>query len=435
MNFLNPFAVKNEVVVPDAPRRAADVIAEKQKYRMREDLLQLKMAIEDAQNIILHNREALHRIYRECMKDPHYISQWGTRKLKTMQRKFKIVSAADEQTEDKAATKALKALWFYKLIEAMLESIPWGFTLLEFGPVIDGKPRPFRAKNGRIYEAINVIERDNVKPEFGYIGAEPSSNSGVPFDTGAFADNMIFVGSRSEFGLMLSLVKYILFKDNCAENWSEWAEIFGQDVRVGKTASEGTMRQRFLKALREMGSSGYAVIDPDDSIEFAGTSRTDAYKVYDSFMERIDSNISRAVFGQDVVSNNTGHVIGEVGENVSNLYGDADALLIELTVNDILPKLTKLGIYDFTGLQFMWDVSEKLGLKDRSDVDKKVSEMGWRPTAKYVTDTYGTEVDPEPTNPVQDKPDAQTPGQKKATERKVKVENALKELYASAAVE
>lgn len=418
--FNNPKIVNQTV---EKKRSAADFISDKQVFRMQEDLYQLRIALDNADNKTLFNREDLHRIYRVVLKDPHLLAQWSTRKLKTMEKEFALVNEAGEPDEEK--TEILNANWFMDLLDEILNSKAWGFRLIEFGPVDteNQKLLPYRVKSGRIYDPINPIDPDYVKPEFGFIGFEPSASSGIPFFGGEYDKTLLFVGKHHDYGWLESAVKYVLFKNNCIENWSEWAEVFGMDLRVGKTDAEGDAKKKFLETLKKMGSSGYGVIDKDDEIDYQGTSRTDAYKVYEALMDTIDKNISKLIFGQDVISNNTGQVVGKVGENVSNLYGDSDAKFVARIVNkEVLPKLEAMGLASFKGLKFKWDTTEKLTLKDNAEVDYKISQMGYKPAKKYLEEKYNIQLEeiPEP---------VAAPG---AGKKVVQVAKLLQELYASA---
>jgi len=399
----------------------ANYITQKQKYRMREDMLRLKWALDDCENIVTYNREQLHRIYREIYRDPQLRSQWTTRKLKTIEKEFRILDKNDNPVDD--AKAILETQWFMDLMDEILESKLWGFRLIEFGPVVNGKLTSYRDVNNRVHDPINVIEPDNVKPEFGVIVKDPAFVDGIPFEGGPWDKNLLFVGRRHDMGIMVSAVKYVLFKNNCAENWSEWAEVFGMDIRYGKTYAEGDARQAFLDTLKKLGSSGYGVIDKEDEIIFGGTSRTDAYKVYESLMDTTDKNLAKLIFGQDVVSNNTGRVVGEVGENVANLYGDSDAKFVSRIINYyVLPKLTALGLYNFENLKFKWDTSEKLTLDEQSQIDLRIAQMGYKPAKPYLEEKYNIKLEDAP-DPVKIDPNKPV---------KVKVNSALRELYATA---
>ena len=365
-------------------------ILEQQKLRARQDLLKLRLATDSAENPQKYDREMLHNIYREIIKDPTLSSQWESRKMETKQRDFKVVNTAGEDQPE--FTKILKADWFYEWIDAAMDSKQWGFTLIEFGPW-NGKEFVAYEVGKKIYDPINVLIRDNIKPEFGIIAYTPYSIDGVKFTDPRLTDQLMFIGSHCSLGWLEKAAKYVLFKDNALGNWSEWAEVFGMDTRIGKTDADGDDRKRFVQAVRDLGTNAYAVFGTRDEIEFAGTSRTDAFGVYEHLIDKIDSQISKLIFGQDVVSNNTGHVVGKVGENVANKYGKADAMFIAHLINKkLFPFMENLG-FSWKGLEFKWDTNEKVTLVDRAEVDLKVSKMGYRPDQKYIEDTYNMTVE------------------------------------------
>jgi len=366
-------------------------ILDQQKLRTRQDLFKLRLAVDTAENVLTYNRELLHDIYREIDKDTNLTSNFDSRKMKVKEKPFKIKKGEDE---DKNLTALLEAPWFYDWIDACLDSKKWGFSLIEFGPLVNGMFLPFKVGQ-KMFKAVTVIDRDNVKPEFGLITNRPGDVTGISFDDPKYSKYLMFVGDFTHDTCILwRAAKYILFKDNCLGNWSEWAEVFGMDKRIGFTNSEGTDRTNFLRAMRDLGSNSYGVFGKDDKVEYLGTQRTDAFKVYHEFVKYIDEQISKLVFGQDVVSNNTGRVVGSVGENVANMYGDNDAKFIKSLVNtQLFPLMAELGFTGFDGCIFDWDTTEKLTLKDRAEVDAKIAkDMGKEHSDEYINNTYGTEV-------------------------------------------
>jgi phage gp29-like protein len=209
-----------------------------------------------------------------------------------------------------------------------------------------------------------------VKPELGVITSMPGNKEGISFADPEYSKYLMLISSDfRDTGILGKAAKYILFKDNALSNWSEWAEVFGMDKRIGYTNTQGIDRQNFITALRDMGANAYGVFTADDKIEYLGTNRTDAYQVYLELIRYTDAQTSKLVFGQDVVSNETGKLKGTVGENIANMYGDNDARFVAGLVNSRLkPLMENLG-FDFQGCYFKWDSTEKLKLVDRADVD------------------------------------------------------------------
>ena len=71
--------------------------------------------------------------------------------------------------------------------------------------------------------------------------------------------------------------------------------VAAQPYRVGKTdKTEGPERDELEKALRDMGSSGYALIDPVDEIAFLETALGGTgYKGYDNLEARCEAKVSK----------------------------------------------------------------------------------------------------------------------------------------------
>lgn len=385
------FDTKAVLTTQERKESPVKYVLDQQKIRARQDLLRLRLAIDAAENVTNYDRQLLHDIYREIIKDPNLDSQFGSRKMKTKSRVFKLVNSAGEEDE---RTKLFQADWFTNFVDAALDSRLWGYTLIEFGAWNGQTFLPYMV-NKKMYDGVNVIDRDNVKPELGIITNTPGQNTGIPFDDPKYKGNLLFIGNyRDNLNTILfKAAKYILFKDNCLGNWSEWAEVFGMDKRVGYTRTQDEDRKRFLQAMRDLGSNSYGVFNESDKVEYIGSQRTDAFRVYHEMIKYIDEQVSKLVFGQDVISNNTGQVVGKVGENVANMYGDADGVFIERLVNGHLFELMKGFGVNLNGVTFQWDTTEKVGLKDRSEIDLRISQIGYKPTMEYIRNTYGTEVE------------------------------------------
>jgi phage gp29-like protein len=377
---------------PTTKRKTAGAnIAERMKFRSHEDIATLEDAISNADNYLLYNREELHKIYLRVSEDLHLTSQWETRKMKVKEKDFRIVGKDDE--EDLELTKLFESGWFLDAIDHALDSKLYGHSLIEFGEWKEGKFRDFKTQSGEIRESVSIIDRDYVKPEWGLIVPETYDTKGVDYTAARWRKQLIAVGRPHNFGLMLKCAKPYLFKDNCLSNWSEWSEVFGMDMRIGKTTADGEDRKKFLATLRDLGSNGYGVVNTDESIDYMGVSRQDAFRVYDALIRYVDSSISKGIFGQDVISNNTGQVIGKTGENVSNMYGANDAVFIKNFVNDkLIPLMIENGVTALTDKWFKWDSTEKLTLEQRSQIDLRISQMGKQIEDEYIRTTYGMEV-------------------------------------------
>ena len=390
--------VQNQAL-PDGPRKksADQYHEEKQKYRISQDLRNHRMAVELANNIETYNRYDLHQIYRETLMDPSLPAQWNTRVLKTLDKEFHLVGIEDKV--DRSAAEVFKAPWFNDWVRLVLEQHLWGFTLIEFGPWNSdmGSFVPYMDSSGRYHSAVESVDRDYVKPEWGIIVnnyQDGRAGKHVSYLSSSFGKRLMFTGSpHKENSILYIAAQYMLMKDNAHKNWSEWAEVFATSLRVGKTEGGDAQRKNLFQTLRDMGNNGVAVIDTEDSFEYVNVNRQDAYEVYQAFLEYCDNEVAKLIFGQNVVTNNTGRVVGKVGEDLSNMYGDADAKLVEWIINkELIPYMNKQGA-DLDGYRFKYDTTEKVRLTDRANIDKNFSDMGWKLNQEYIERTYGVITD------------------------------------------
>ncbi len=366
-----------------------------QRFRVRQDIRTLETAIADAESTN-YNREQLHKIYRQHVaEDMHVTSQWESRKMKTKSRDFGIF-LNDESIKDLNFTQLFQKEWFYDFIDAVLDSRVWGFTLAELYNWDKDRLAfvPWRNVEGKIADAVEVIHHDYVKPETGYVVEQPGLLKGLDFFDSRFRNQLIYVGGKQQ-GMYWKLAKPCLFKQNSIANWSEWIEVFGLDAIVVHSKTTGIARKNLVTALQRFSSSRVAVLDETEDLKTVGANRSDAHKVFEMLGRYVDEGISKVVWGQDVVSNNTGQVVGNVGENIAFDYAEADKRLIESQVNEwLLPMMTRVTGIDFSNARFAYD--RKLStreLKEMAEVDLLIAQMGFKHNPDMINERYGVDVE------------------------------------------
>jgi len=373
-------------------KRSSNQYELRQIFRQFEDLRDLENAIAVAQNVYKPNRQELHRIYDEVEMDAHFTSQWEVRKMKTLEREFIITDENDEVVE--SAQDFFNQSWFIDFMHLALDSKKRGFTAIEFGPVKNNQFGSYRDRHGMLHEPIEAIPHRHISAERGELLRNDSDFSGLDILSGPLSKNILFIGSSKDFGLLYKIARGVLIKHNALLNWSEWAELFGQDVRIGKTDAEGSERTQFLKSLQTLGSGGFGVFHPDDTVEYKGTARADAYRVYLELQKYIDAATSKLIFGQDVIMEKTGEVRGTAAENIVDMIGEADAKFMKSVVNTLLiPKLKSLGIQGIDNVKFKWENSESLTMMQKADLVDKISRAGHIVSPEYIERVFDIELD------------------------------------------
>ena len=127
------------------------VIVEQTKYRIMQDIEQWRQGIRNAENVYNPTRTVLHRTYRDTLLDAQVKALLDIRSQKILNKEFHVIRDGEINEE---ATKQLKEFWFYDFLKASVDSIYWGFSLVQLGDLTE---------NG-IKEAY-VIDRDYVRQE------------------------------------------------------------------------------------------------------------------------------------------------------------------------------------------------------------------------------------------------------------------------------
>ena len=387
----------NRVDEKKSRKSAVNNIEKRQVFRTSKDIRDFEIAVEELESPT-YDREEIHEIYRQVtLEDLEVSGTWEKREMKILKKDFFIAREGEDEA-DKDMTRLFKKTWFNDFLKAALQQRPWGYVCIELLNWNREMMRfdPWRGKDGKMYDAVTVLDHDYVKPETGHVVADSSLIEGV--DIFSLPNQLIFCGSKKH-GFLYDVAKPTLFKQNTVANWSEFIEVFGIDALVAFSEAEGEQRKKLFDALNKLGSTKTAVMDIDDKIEAVGASNADVYQVFDKMLAYLDQAIAKKIFGQDVISNNTGQVVGNVGENVANDYVEADSKYLTYTVNDkLFPLMTRAGYLDLSGYEFRYDNTMSLReMKERSEVDLSISKMGFKHDPDQLNERYNVNVESQQT--------------------------------------
>jgi phage gp29-like protein len=371
------------------PERARIInkIVESQHYRGKQDIRKWLLAIEEAENPNNSNKERLLDIYREIEIDPHVSSQVQARFNKTLSKEFKVCNEKGEEVPEK--TKLLDSSWFFDFIQMVLESKLYGYSLIQFGDIKKHK-----------FEYVKLVDRYHVKPNFqdpekSLVLIHKNGSDGIPYNTYPFNQWCMQVGKERDLGLFYKIAPVFLYKKWALAAWSEFSEVFGMPTRIGKTdVRDESLRVNMERMLAQMGSRAYAVLDPNDEVEFVETNKSGTgATVYEGLANFCNKEISKAIIGGTGVSDEKSFAgSSEVHENTAEEYGDADRKFIEFFVNDkLFPFLNQHG-FGLDGHYFKYDMSEYVSIKDKAEIVYKLSQSGKIVEDQYILDTFGIPV-------------------------------------------
>jgi hypothetical protein len=245
---------------------------------------------------------------------------------------------------DEVATRLLQKKWFEDYRKAFQETNFWGHSLVQFT-----EKRPSNVK-GLDYEfkKIELVVREHVRPEDGYIVLNPGQETGLNFrdDKVRRALNLMEMGDPKYLGLLRLACKEYIWKNYGRSDWSRHAEKFGMPILNIKT---DTTNEAELKRMEEMaqnfGHNLYFIGDGQDEIDVVETTFKDSYQIYKELALFANDEISKAISGATGTSDEKAFVGGaQVHERILNDFVEANKRAETYHVNeDLFPYLIEQG--------------------------------------------------------------------------------------------
>lgn len=354
-----------------------------QARRVNESVAKFRKALQRAEDNRNPQRNDLHRLYRDLLLDAHISAQMETRKNNIKRKDFRIVNQEDEELEE--LTRIFKDDWFRKFLDFSMNSIFWGFSVIELGEVVEDR-----------FTDIAEVPRDHIIPEKMQAKVRPYDREGFDITEDPYKDWTIFVGSRTDFGLLLKLSPVGLWKKSSFGAWADYNEIFGMPLAVGYTkAGDEETKDDFEHALSNLHDYHYAIFNEDqDRIEITqptvGSSRT-----FENIIKQTNEEISKLILGQtQSADTSSSRAQAEVHERVMHAYEEADMHLTATAVNkELIPRMQRFGILP-EGVSFAYNTSETFGLEKRWEVAKAVLQTpGYRIPAEVLEQDFGVRAE------------------------------------------
>jgi phage gp29-like protein len=339
-------------------------------------------ATQQAESLILPSNTELIRVFKDIEVDLHLFALMQTIRLKVIANNFFIYNA-DETVNDEA-TALFKQKWFRKASKFIVDSEFYGFSLIQLLDI----------KNG-IFSDAELVPREYVIQQKGGVKKSLANSSDlIPFDAPEFINWVIPVGETDNLGLLHKATPLVIKKKEVISAWSESAEIFGMPLRVGRTNIGDPVKRANMEDMMEnVGSAGWAVIHEDDVVEFVETSKTDFYKIYQEFIQSVNSELSKGFLLQTGTTDEKSYS-GSAGvhENLLKSLIEAYIVLVEETTNEaIIPACVRLNLLP-VGCYFKSDNEQKLSLEEMVKIVTELLKYKDVPN-EFIFETFGVPVE------------------------------------------
>lgn len=347
------------------PKDASSFIAPVQFQRLRHDINMWREAVREAELAMLPFRVRQQRLYVDTVLNPEVQSCLLRRKQLSILRKFDILGADGEPSED--LTAMFEAQWFYDFVSLALDSVFYGYSLIQLGEVF----------NNDMPEGVDMVRRFNISPDRRCISIFEYAVSGIPFDDENFAPWLVYIPTMTEigiskcgYGLLYKLANIELYHRQTLMQNADYCEMFVHPFRLAKTdkLEADAERQALYKMLANMGAQSWGVISKQDEIEFISDQSGTGWQSYGDFQKRLSGLIAKLVLGhEDAMQSTTGKLGSSQGQGGAKMSPAAEALsdtqvqdgrlLQHIVNNKLFPKLRELGM----------DIPEGAKLKYKND--------------------------------------------------------------------
>lgn len=321
--------------------------------KMRQD--ELKQAIRWAEDPDRPRRELLYDMYKVTLRDASILGEYEKAINKVIGSPFGVFKVGASEV-DEQATRLLQRDWFEQYRHHFEEARFWGHSLVQF---IGMKPSLEKGLEAEFSE-IELIPREHVRPEEGYIVLDVSHETGLPFRDETLSKNLrlIEMGERNNLGILCVIAKNYIWKNYSFADWSRHSEKFGMPLLAIKAATTDKDEIDKLEQMaQKFGNDLYIILDPEDEVELkeSMSSAGNAHKIYLDMIRIQNEEVAKAVVWQTGSTEQKAYVgAAEVHERVLNDYVEARKRKQTYHVNAVLfPFLIEHG-YPLQGKEFRY---------------------------------------------------------------------------------
>jgi hypothetical protein len=427
---------------PDAIKKnLSNYIPPVQLARIRVALKDWRESVAEAERAYYPYRVRMQTIFIDTELNGHVMACRERRKDLTLLRKYEFYTGNDDDSAvvDLPLTQWFAAqTWFDDFVNHALDAIFFGYSLISLGDIVSDN-----------FKEVSVVRRWNISPDRHQVSNFLYNPGGIDWRQEPYSDWHVYVKTPNTigtspcgYGLFYYIALYEIIMRNLIGYNSDFVELYSQPYRVGKT-TKTTERERaqLEAAIQNMGSAGWAIIDPTDEIIFLETALGGTgWQGYDNLEKRCMQTITKLVLGHaDALDSIPGKLgndsVNSPAQVAMNDKAAKDAKMIQsVVIEELLPRMQKLGFEIPEGVKFRYkNDMEKKEISDAENksnatvatIAKDMKTAGLQMDPKYFTERTGIPATVAPV-PEPIKGDNLPEGDKKVSD---KIKNRLKRIY------
>lgn len=326
-------------------------------YHSTQTIGRWRQAINSFENKDNPNRVVMYDMYADLLLDGHLECVWQKRLDAVLNRRLTYTK---DGVVDKDITKLLNSPDMRLLISELLNSIAWGYTLIQVNNI------KYHDDEECYHIDFDLINRKHVHPEpkFRCVSKDQSTcDPDFLYQEEPMASYMIWAGDSFAPGLFVKAAPYVIYKRGGFGDWAQFSEMFGMPFREAIYDSyDDETRKRVELMMEEWGASNYFVHQRDVEIKIhdSGTNASSS-EIFDRLISVCDAGISKVVLGNTLTTeqgSNGARSLGEVHEDEQENKELSDANFILSILNTQFRAVLKKFDINATGGTFEFDSSD-----------------------------------------------------------------------------
>lgn len=297
-----------------------------------------------------------------------------SRKSVTEKKEIQIIC------DDEEIAKNFKAIFNPDIVSQILETYLYGLNVFEIN---------YKEKDGLIYPRL--VQRDfrqfkfNDTGEFVFV-AGGSEQKIPPF-------KVVYALNRANFrkaygdGLIKKLYFPVKMKNASLKFWFRFLERFGSPWAVAKTSFDP---DELANEVQAMLSGDSAVIDTEEELTLIQPSTNVDFTKLPNYL---DNQISKAILGANLTSDirEGSYAAAKTHNEIREDLAANDGKILEFVLNKTIGFFKEINNYKSEIEAKIYD--EDAPNAERASRDKTLFDMGFVPTAKYISKIYNIELD------------------------------------------
>lgn len=297
-----------------------------------------------------------------------------SRKSVTEKKEIQIIC------DDEEIAKNFKAIFNLDIVSQILETYLYGLNVFEIN---------YKEKDGLIYPRL--VQRDfrqfkfNDAGEFVFV-AGGSEQKIPPF-------KVVYALNRANFrkaygdGLIKKLYFPVKMKNASLKFWFRFLERFGSPWAVAKTSFDP---DELANEVQAMLSGDSAVIDTEEELTLIQPSTNVDFTKLPTYL---DNQISKAILGANLTSDirEGSYAAAKTHNEIREDLAANDGKILEFVLNKTIGFFKEINNYKSEIEAKIYD--EDAPNAERASRDKTLFDMGFVPTAKYISKIYNIELD------------------------------------------